>query len=120
MATYLRLGADLQDFSSNLPIVILENWGAGKPGTEDNADGFWAIIEPDATTDSRAGMLDPLHIATRCGMRGAARRPPGCEQVFPLPRVPGRGRADDQGIKPLGMPRESDWVLSGRYVSTAP
>ncbi len=114
METYLRLGSGLQNFSSNLPILILENWGSGTPGTSNPTDGFWAIIEPDATTNNRAEMLDPFHIATRVGMK----RRGSSSANWPKYSLTLESRdedGEDQGINPLGLPKESDWVLSGRY-----
>ncbi|MCF7675861.1 MAG: CotH kinase family protein [Akkermansiaceae bacterium] len=114
METYLRLSADLQNFSSNLPIVILENWGRGRPGTETNTPGFWAIIEPDGSTNSRAEMLDPFQVASRCGMRNRGSSSEGWPK-YSLSIEAQDENGLDKGIKPLGMPKESDWILSGRY-----
>ena len=114
METYLRLAGDLQNFSSNLPILILENWGAGRPGTGAPVDGFWAIIEPDATTNNRAEMRDPFHIATRVGMKRRGSSSAGWPK-YSLTLESRDEEGVDRGIRPLGLPRESDWVLSGRY-----
>ncbi|MBJ05912.1 MAG: hypothetical protein CMO40_02175 [Verrucomicrobiaceae bacterium] len=114
METYLRLSSDLQNFSSNLPILILENWGAGRPGTGSPVDGFWAIIEPDAATNNRAEMLDPFHIATRVGMKRRGSSSAGWPK-YSLTLESRDEEGLDRGIRPLGLPRESDWVLSGRY-----
>ncbi len=114
METYLRLSSDLQNFSSNLPILILENWGAGRPGTGSAVDGFWAIIEPDAATNNRAEMLDPFHIATRVGMKRRGSSSAGWPK-YSLTLESRDEEGMDRGIRPLGLPRESDWVLSGRY-----
>lgn len=114
MASYLRLGSDLQNFSSNLPIVILENWNGGTPPESNNLDGFWAIIEPDATTNNRAEMLDPLHLATRVGMHRRGSSSSGWPK-YTLALEAQDEDGLDQGIAPLGMPEESDWILSGRY-----
>ena len=114
MTSYLKLGSVLQNFSSNLPILILENWNSGTPGTSNPSDGFWAIIEPDATTNNRAEMLDPLAIGTRCGMKRRGSSSAG----WPKYSLTLEARDEDgldQGIKPLDLPKESDWVLSGRY-----
>ncbi|MGI9241158.1 MAG: CotH kinase family protein, partial [Verrucomicrobiales bacterium] len=114
MASYLRLGADLQGFSSNLPILVLENWGGGDPGGNSQTDTFWAIIEPDAATNNRAEMLDPLTLGTRAGVKRRG------SSSFNWPKYSMTLEAQDEdgldlGVKPLGMPKEADWVLSGRY-----
>ncbi|CAN5175421.1 hypothetical protein BH23VER1_BH23VER1_09750 [soil metagenome] len=112
MESYLFLGADVANFSSNLPIVVLENWGGGKP-TGDK-DGFWAIIEPDAEGDNRSHMGAPLHIATRCNMRVRGSSSAGFAK-YSLALESQDEAKEDASIRPLGMPNESDWVLSGRY-----
>ncbi len=114
MRSYLKLN-DLkaQSFSSNLPIVILENWGRGAPGGSTNLDSFWAIIEPDPVS-GRARMISEFQIGTRAGIRRRG------SSSFNWPKYSMTLEAQDEdgldkGIKPLGMPRESDWILSGRY-----
>jgi hypothetical protein len=114
MESYLQLSSDVTSFSSNLPVVILENWGGGAPGTEANTPGFWAIIEPDGSTNSRAEIGDPFHIATRCGMRRRGSSSAGWPK-YGLAMEAQDEEGFDKGIKPLGMPKESDWILSGRY-----
>ena len=114
MESYLLLASDLVNFSSNLPVVILENWGGGQPGTEANTPGFWAIIEPDGSTNNRSEMGDPFQIATRCGMRRRGSSSAGWPK-YALAVEAQDELGDDKGIKPLGMPKESDWILSGRY-----
>ena len=114
MASYLRLAPDLQNFNSNLPILILENWGAGDPGGSSLTDGFWAIIEPDASTNHRAEMLDPLAIGTRVGMKRRGSSSFGWPK-YSMTLEAQDENGEDKGIEPLGMPEESDWVLSGRY-----
>lgn len=114
MRTFLKLSdTRAQGFSSNIPILILENWGRGAPGGNNNTDGFWAIIEPDPVT-GRAQMIGEFQIGTRCGMRRRG------SSSFNWPKYSMTLEAQDEegqdkGIKPLGMPRESDWILSGRY-----
>lgn len=114
MRTYIKLDDDrAQSFSSNIPIVILENWGRGTPGGETNVDCFWAIIEPDAES-GRARMISEFQVGTRAGMRRRG------SSSFNWPKysmtIESQDEAGlDKGIKPLGMPRESDWILSGRY-----
>ena len=112
METYLFLTSDIQNFSSNLPIVILENWGGGKPTSD--RDGFWAIIEPDTTMGNRSHMSGDLAVATRCNMRVRGSSSSGFAK-YSLSLESQDENKEDQNISPLGLPAESDWVLSGRY-----
>jgi hypothetical protein len=112
MATYLKLGSDVANFSSNLPIVVLENWDGGKPSSD--RDGFWGIIEPNAAGDNRSHMSAGLAIATRCNMKVRGSSSAGFAKYSLSLESQDEGKVD-QAISPLGMPEESDWVLSGRY-----
>lgn len=112
MASYLSMSSDVSGFSSNLPIVILENWNGGKPNGD--TDGFWAIIEPDAAGDQRSHMSGPMAISTRCNMKVRGSSSAGFPKYSLSLESQDEGK-NDQSISPLGMPAESDWVLSGRY-----
>ena len=51
MRSFLKVGESvLQQFNSNLPILIIETWNRGDPGGNTHLDGFMAIIEPDPET----------------------------------------------------------------------
>ncbi len=112
MASYLKLESDIANFSSNLPIVVLENWGSGKPNGD--TDGFWGIIEPDVNGDNRSRMSAGLAISTRCNMKVRGSSSSGFPKYSLSLESQDEGK-EDQAISPLGMPEESDWVLSGRY-----
>jgi len=112
MASYLRLESDVANFSSNLPIVIIENWGSGKPNSD--TDGFWGIIEPATAGDNRSHLSSNLAVATRCNMKVRGSSSAG----FPKYSLSLESQDEDkldQEISPLGLPAESDWILSGRY-----
>lgn len=112
MASYLKLESDIANFSSNLPIVVLENWSGGKPNGD--TDGFWGIIEPDASVDNRSRMSAGFAVATRCNMKVRGSSSAGFAK-YSLSLESQDESKEDQAISPLGMPAESDWVLSGRY-----
>ena len=114
MRSFLKLGdAILRQFNSNLPIVIIETWNRGDPGGNSHLDGFMAIIEPDPET-GRARLTDTFDTDTRVGLKRRG------SSSFGWPKYSMTVEARDEegldkGITPIGMPRESDWVLSGRY-----
>ncbi|MDB4488484.1 CotH kinase family protein [Akkermansiaceae bacterium] len=112
MASYLNLESDIANFSSNLPIVVLENWSGGKPNGD--TDGFWGIIEPDASVDNRSRMSAGFAVATRCNMKVRGSSSAGFAK-YSLSLESQDESKEDQAISPLGMPAESDWVLSGCY-----
>ncbi len=114
MRSYLKLGeAVLQQFNSNLPILIIETWNRGDPGGNTHLDGFMAIIEPDSET-GRARITDEFATDTRVGLKRRG------SSSFGWPKYSMTIEARDEegldkGITPLDLPRESDWILSGRY-----
>ena len=114
MRSFLKLGeAVLQQFNSNLPILIIETWNRGDPGGNTHLDGFMAIIEPDPET-GRARITDEFATDTRVGLKRRG------SSSFGWPKYSMTVEARDEegldkGITPLDLPRESDWVLSGRY-----
>lgn len=110
---YIRLDRNLENFTSNLPIVITDTWRKGDPGGNSQMEAFWAVIEPDPVT-GRASMRDKFQIATRAGLKRRG------SSSFGWPKYSMSVEAQneeglDKGVKPLGLPRESDWILSGRY-----
>ena len=116
MRSFLKLDPDdtaLLQFNSNLPIVLLETWGRGNPGGNAQMDGFMAIIEPDPET-GRAHILGEFDTDTRVGLKRRG------SSSFNWPKYSMTVEAQDEegldkGITPIGLPRESDWILSGRY-----
>ncbi|MEO1824750.1 MAG: CotH kinase family protein [Roseibacillus sp.] len=114
MRSFLKVGESvLQQFNSNLPILIIETWNRGDPGGNTHLDGFMAIIEPDPET-GRARITDEFATDTRVGLKRRG------SSSFGWPKYSMTVEARDEegldkGITPLDMPRESDWILSGRY-----
>ncbi|MGB2820953.1 MAG: CotH kinase family protein, partial [Phycisphaerae bacterium] len=109
--TYIELGADVLDDSSNLPVVIVETFGDGVPVRSYGfGDSFIAVFEPGA--DGRTRLTDPFVIGTRSGIhiRGSS------SAGFPKKqyRVEFWDEYDeDRKLKTLGMPGEADWILYG-------
>lgn len=122
-AYYVKLGADVQNFTSPLPIVVLENFAAGPVpqdiGTGPNRDGsfvnevpyqqvFWAIF--DRGSNGAASFSTPLDQTRRAGLRvrgsSSINHPRKAYSVETWDEL----NADDDAT-PLGLPAESDWVL---------
>lgn len=110
--TYLYLHPDLRQFRSNLPIVILENFGGGRPNSTTTM--FMAIIRPDDLGDGFADMTDPFEVATRGTMKVRGSSSAGWPK-YSMAIETWDDNDVDQNIKPLDMPAESDWVLGSKY-----
>ena len=107
---YFEFDASLSDFSSNLPLVVMQGDG--------DFDSSWksmliGVLEPDEIT-GRTRFEGEFQ--TNSG--GAARTRGSSTQSFPKKsyRIEFQDEdEEDRSLKPLGMPSESDWILSGRY-----
>ncbi len=111
------LGADLQNFSSNLPIAVIDSFGVDV----DNADSagsrtpvFSAFIDLDPGT-GRAAVFGTPDFAGSGGMRV---RGSSSAQFYPKKQYSFEtwdGEDKDLDVSLFGMPAESDWVLSAPY-----
>jgi len=109
--SYIELGADVLDDSSNLPMMIVETFGDGVYGKSSGfGDTFIAVFEPGA--DGRTRLTDPMTAGTRGGMhiRGSSSGGFAKKQY----RVELWDESNvDRKIELLGMPDEADWIFYG-------
>ena len=116
--TYIKVTDELKDWSSNLPVIVLDNDGERLPTKTRYIPSSWMILEPQATGDGgekRTSIAQEAAMHTRAGMRtrgsstaGNAKRSLALEAWFD------DANWADKDITPLGLPSDSDWVLSGR------
>lgn len=109
--TYIALDPAVVDFTSNLPVVVLENFGAGWMPQDPFQPAFMAIFEQGKGRSSLAKLPD---LATRAGIKirgsSTAGRPKPSLALEAWNEV-----NENKNISPLEMPGESDWVLWGPY-----
>ena len=123
--SYIRLAPDLAAYSSDLPILIVENFGAGSipnknwsTGTQTGGglqqvarqSAFLGVFEKDPVT-SRAQLNSPPDQTSRIGIRvrGAFS---STWPVKPYSLETWKTDADEnRSIKILGMASDSDWIL---------
>ena len=109
--TYLRLNPNVGNFTSDLPVLILDDFGAGKPSSEKAM--HWTIYEPDPVTGrSSPAVLPNFQTRGRMKVRGSSSA--GWPK-YSLTMEAWNNANEDKDVAPLGMPADSDWVLSGRY-----
>ena len=103
---YTLLDSDLGDFSSNLPLVILNSFGTNLVH-EWSVGGAVQIVD---CGNSRARLANPAQLSRTCLLhirgRASLRYP---KNSFTLKITNGEG--DAEAVSMLGMPSESDWVL---------
>jgi len=114
--TYTFLDPDMQDFSSNLPILVVETYGqtvqySGNPHYEPSSA---VVVGPDALS-GRAVINGPSDFSSRCGFRVRGR-----SSSFLWPKMQYALEIwdqydNDRSVSILGLPPESDWILLGPY-----
>ena len=108
---YFQLNQNLNSFSSNLPLIVLENYGSGRPSQNDYQTASMAVIEP---TNGRTRLKDAFSKASQVGIKVRGSSTSGRSKAsLSLEAQDEFGR--DKNISLLGMPGESDWVLWGPY-----
>jgi hypothetical protein len=108
---YIKLDDTVAGFTSDLPIVILDNFGKGKPN---NRQMFYTLIFEPKGPENRASVMNPPDLVTRAGARIRGTTSAGFPK-YGLAYEAWDESDTDRDIAPLGMPAESDWVLNARY-----
>jgi hypothetical protein len=105
---YVQLASSLVNFSSDLPLVILHNFGGGTVPANYDQPAYLTIFEPGA--DGRSSLTNAPELATRVGFNIRGRSTAGMEKASYAVEL--WDEADeDKDMSVLGMPAESDWVL---------
>ncbi|MFV2065890.1 MAG: CotH kinase family protein [Pirellulales bacterium] len=112
-AWYVTLDADLESFSSNLPIVLLEHFGGGLLAHNTQRLSAFAIYEPSGDGE-RTSLTGSPDLETRAGVKvrgsNSSSKP---KKPFAVEAWDETNR--DKPIAPLGMPANSDWILFSPY-----
>ena len=111
---YLRLGADLQTFSSNLPLLFLSSDGTIAGASSTTLTGTSAVLVHVDANSGRAAALGVPDYAGRSGLRIRGRS----SQSFPQKQYKfstwdGTGREANAPL--LGLASSSDWVLNAPW-----
>ncbi len=117
--TYLRLASDIRNFSSDLPIVIIDSFGANIDG-ESSANSqnprrpVQSIFLDVDNLSGRASVSDIPNFAGRGGMRVRGQTSSG----FPKKQYSFEtwdSDGNDKDVSIWGWPSESDWILHAPY-----
>ncbi len=115
--TYIRLAAEIADFHSAIPIMVLDNLGNNDNpvfpfGQIRFENAYWAIFEPGGA-DDRASLANSPDLQTRAGARIRG----NSSNSFPKKsfRLKAWDQYDqDKAISPLSLPVDADWILNAR------
>jgi hypothetical protein len=109
--TFIGLAADVRNFNSNLPIILIDNFGAGGVPQGTFQTAYMAIFDVGAGRSSLTRIPD---IETRTGIKIRGSSTAG--QPKPNLRLEARNeKDDDREIAPFGFPAEADWILHAPY-----
>jgi hypothetical protein len=109
--TYIQLQPNALNFSSDLPILLLDNLGQGAVPTFGDQSAFIAIFDRDGKT-GRATLSGRPTVSGRIGLNIRGRGSQGYPKSgFAVEFWDEYGQ--DKDVEVLGMPAESDWVLYG-------
>jgi hypothetical protein len=119
--SYIRLAADLATYESDLPLMVIDNFGAGPvpaKGWSGTGSGVqqvarqsavWATFERDETT-GMAALTDSPQMISRTGVRGRGAFSSTWSQK-PFNVEVWDESKNEKAVNVLGMPAHSDWVL---------
>lgn len=110
--SYIAIEENLQDFSSDLPIFVIETF-SGLIRDEPKIPGYVHVIDVDPET-GRSQILDEAHYSGVMGIEARGSSTIGrTKRSYSLEIRDANG--DDLDVELLGMPGDSDWVLYGPY-----
>ena len=115
-ASYLRTTSTLGNFSSNLPVVVLENFGAGAvPSDRTLQAASFSLFEPDPVT-GRTTLTSMPTDSHRCGIkrRGSStiNDPKGSYRL----EFWKDGSDEENKVSLLDLPKHDEWVLYAPYL----
>lgn len=109
---YSKLATDLADFSSDLPILVIDTFDMRVTG-KDFTSSHSFVFEPGE--DGRSQLIDVPDVSTRSGVKVRGSSSAGF-QKSPLAHEFRRDDSDGDQDYPIGgMPADSDWVLQGPW-----
>ncbi|MDA3926696.1 MAG: CotH kinase family protein, partial [Kiritimatiellae bacterium] len=109
--TYLFLDSAVQNFTSDLPIVIVDNLGGGDIPDTSSQSAFMAFFKQGS--DGRTRLTNNFVLSTRAGIRRRGETSKRATNRKPNLAIETWGADSNEDVKiaPLGMPSESDWIL---------
>ncbi len=108
---YVQLAADAVPASSNLPLMILDNFSAARPVY--GSDAVWMVFEPGGAANRTTLTAQPaIASAAYIKVRGSTTANANKYSLAVEARNEAGG---DRDFPVLGLPADSDWVLTAPY-----
>ncbi len=106
--TFLPLSSTVANFRSDLPVMLIHDFGQGRPPANTRVFAHMQLFEPDTNGVTR--LTAPPVLATRAGISVRGSSTEGIPKASY--RVEFRDEWDnDRPLSPLGMPADGDWVM---------
>lgn len=110
---YLRILSSARNFSSNLPVIVMDTDGRSSIPASGWVSTQMHIFEPD--TNGRTSLVSEPTYSSRAGIRVRGSSTAGRPKPSLNLELWGEVDEEDKQASLLGMPSESDWVLWGPY-----
>ncbi|MDB4701253.1 chitobiase/beta-hexosaminidase C-terminal domain-containing protein, partial [Akkermansiaceae bacterium] len=117
---YFRLEGDAAEFTSNLPTILIDNFGNGNipsAGATNRLPMIMAIFEPKDIGGGvmRSSMLNPPDLVTRMGSRKRGSSSGGWPKNHFSVEAWTENDYEEKNIEPLGFGADNDWILGSFY-----
>jgi hypothetical protein len=117
---YFRLESDAAAFTSNLPTILIDNFGRGSipsAGATTRLPMIMAIFEPKDIGNGvmRSSMLNPPDLVTRMGSRKRGSSSGGWPKNHFSVEAWTEKDYEEKNIEPLGFGEDNDWILGSFY-----
>ena len=110
-ANYIFLASSVRNVRSSIPVVVIDNYGRGRPSSGTFSGAFMAIYEP---IDGRTSFSEDPTLAHRFGIKTRGSSTGGRDKVSYTFEFWDENN-EDEALRPFGLPRESDWILYAAY-----
>lgn len=117
---YFKLESDAAEFTSNLPTILIDNFGNGNipsAGATNRLPMIMAIFEPKDIGGGvmRSSMLNPPDLVTRMGSRKRGSSSGGWPKNHFSVEAWTENDYEEKNIEPLGFGADNDWILGSFY-----
>ncbi|HEY0550194.1 MAG TPA: CotH kinase family protein, partial [Verrucomicrobiae bacterium] len=104
---YLKLLTNVLDFTSTLPVLVMETFGRNLPTSAHDWFVYLSLHEP---IDGKTSLTNPPTLTTRAGFHVRGSTSSGFPQTpYALEFLDEFN--EERNLSPLGLPPDSDWVL---------
>lgn len=109
-AEFLQMTAEAAEARSNLPLLVIDTFGSGRP--EADTQAAWMVFLPDGTGFSSLTGKPQMTTAAKVKVRGSST---ATAAKYSLAVEAQTVKGADREVSPAGLPAEADWVLNAPF-----